>query len=80
MATQTLQKIKDRIIKELKELRFEYLSKVPKATEIRLQLIASIDTISSILLGSETMLSIRSTNDEYIQTIDILLKIAEDIE
>lgn len=80
MATQTLQKIKDRIIKELKELRSEYLSKVPKATEIRLQLIASIDTISSILLGSETMLSIRSTNDEYIQTIDILLKIAEDIE
>lgn len=80
MATQTLQKIKDRIIKELKELRSEYLSKVPKATEIRLQLIASIDTISSILLGSETILSIRSTNDEYIQTIDILLKIAEDIE
>lgn len=80
MATQTLQKIKDRIIKELKELRSEYLSKVPKVTEIRLQLIASIDTISSILLGSETMLSIRSTNDEYIQTIDILLKIAEDIE
>jgi hypothetical protein len=80
MATQTLQKIKDRIIKELKELRSEYLSKVPKATEIRLQLIASIDTISSILLGSETMLSIKSTNDEYIQTIDILLKIAEDIE
>lgn len=80
MATQTLQKIKDRIIKELKELRSEYLSKVPKATEIRLRLIASIDTISSILLGSETMLSIKSTNDEYIQTIDILLKIAEDIE
>lgn len=80
MATQTLQKIKDRIIKELKELRSEYLSKVPKATEIRLQLIASIDTISSILLGSETMLSIKSTNDEYIQTINILLKIAEDIE
>lgn len=80
MTKQTLQKIKDRIIKELKELRSEYLSKVPKATEIRLQLIASIDTISSILLGSETMLSIKSTNDEYIQTIDILLKIAEDIE
>lgn len=80
MTKQTLQKIKDRIIKELKELRSEYLSKVPKATEIRLQLIASIDTISSILLGSETILSIRSTNDEYIQTIDILLKIAEDIE